>query len=226
MLAAIAREYFRDQLAQWFCLEKTRAEQSRQSLRLEQVRHLARRKHPHKCFVIGRPQECERRDQRASAGPGHYCIDQTRIVADLLFGPAGEHLGKEAVVAVRATVNGLVLVGLAEGALLGVAYVVAGDSHPVLFGFATGLLATVPFGAPLVYVVSRHRRFASAVVFIADHFVPPALIGIATRLPFLWVLLGIFGGLETFGLVGLFLGPAIMAAVLAIWREGASQRDQ
>jgi hypothetical protein len=31
MLAAIAREYFRDQLAQWFCLEKTRAEQSRPS---------------------------------------------------------------------------------------------------------------------------------------------------------------------------------------------------
>src|SRR5262245_39365525 len=36
----------RDQVAQWFCLEKTRAEQSRQSLRLEQVRHLARRKQP------------------------------------------------------------------------------------------------------------------------------------------------------------------------------------
>ena len=78
---------------------------------------------------------------------GSTIIDQTRIVADRLFGPSGEHLGKEAVVAVRATINGLVLVGLAEGALLGVAYVMAGVSHPVLFGFATGLLATVPFGA-------------------------------------------------------------------------------
>jgi predicted PurR-regulated permease PerM len=27
--------------------------------------------------------------------------------------------------------------------------------------------------------------------------------------------------LETFGLIGLFVGPAIMAAVIAIWREGA-----
>jgi uncharacterized membrane protein YvlD (DUF360 family) len=35
--------------------------------------------------------------------------------------------------------------------------------------------------------------FASAVVFIADHFVRPALIGMSTRLPFLWILLGIFG---------------------------------
>jgi predicted PurR-regulated permease PerM len=63
--------------------------------------------------------------------------------------------------------------------------------------------------------------FASIVVFVADHFVRPALIGMSTRLPFLWVLLGIFGGLETFGLLGLFLGPAIIAVVLAIWREGA-----
>src|SRR5262249_9979358 len=63
--------------------------------------------------------------------------------------------------------------------------------------------------------------FASIVVFVADHFVRPALIGASTRLPFLWVLLGIFGGLETFGLIGLFVGPAIMAAVIAIWREGA-----
>lgn len=166
---------------------------------------------------------------------GPTIINQTRIVADRLVGPSGEHLGKEAVVAVRATVNGLVLVGLAEGALLGLAYVITGVPHPVLFGFATGLLATVPFGAPVVYVIAcllliAQSRisvaillflFASAVVFVADHFVRPALIGMSSRLPFLLILLGIFGGLETFGLVGLFLGPAIMAAVLAIWREGA-----
>src|SRR5215470_11794494 len=146
---------------------------------------------------------------------GPTLAKQSRIVADRLFGPSAERLGEEAIVAIRATVNGLVLVGLAEGAVLGTAYVVAGVRHPVLFGFATGVLATVPFGAPLVFV------FASAVVFVADHFIRPGLIGASTRLPFLWVLLGIFGGLETFGLIGLFVGPAIMAAVLAIWREGA-----
>ena len=160
---------------------------------------------------------------------------QSRIIADRLFGPSGEHLGGEAIVAIRATVNGLVLVGLAEGAVLGFAYAVAGVSHPVLFGFATALLATVPFGATAVFVIACFTLimqsritaavllfvFASIVVFVADHFVRPALIGASTRLPFLWVLLGIFGGLETFGLIGLFVGPAIMAAVIAIWREGA-----
>jgi predicted PurR-regulated permease PerM len=32
-------------------------------------------------------------------------------------------------------------------------------------------------------------------------------------------LIGIFGGVETFGLLGLFLGPVIMAALMTIWRE-------
>jgi predicted PurR-regulated permease PerM len=56
-------------------------------------------------------------------------------------------------------------------------------------------------------------------VFVADHFIRPILIGGQARLPFLWVLLGLLGGLETLGIIGLFLGPAIMAALIALWRE-------
>jgi predicted PurR-regulated permease PerM len=59
----------------------------------------------------------------------------------------------------------------------------------------------------------------SVVVFIADHFIRPVLIGGAARLPFVWVLLGLLGGLETLGFIGLFLGPATMAALIALWRE-------
>jgi predicted PurR-regulated permease PerM len=63
------------------------------------------------------------------------------------------------------------------------------------------------------------------VTFVADHFVRPTLIGNATRLPFLWVLLGILGGVETWGLLGLFLGPATMAALMLLWREWTGRRD-
>jgi predicted PurR-regulated permease PerM len=45
------------------------------------------------------------------------------------------------------------------------------------------------------------------------------LIGGATRLPFLWVLIGILGGVETLGLLGLFIGPATMAVLMMLWRE-------
>jgi predicted PurR-regulated permease PerM len=59
----------------------------------------------------------------------------------------------------------------------------------------------------------------AVVMLIGDNFVQPALIGGAVRLPFLWTLFGILGGLETFGLIGLFLGPVLMAALLTIWRQ-------
>jgi predicted PurR-regulated permease PerM len=102
----------------------------------------------------------------------------------------------------------------------------------------------IPFAAPGVFCVvgllllSAGSVTAAAavvalgliVVFVADHFVRPVLIGGATKLPFLWVLLGILGGVETWGLLGLFLGPAIMAALVLIWRDwteggGTVRRD-
>jgi predicted PurR-regulated permease PerM len=165
----------------------------------------------------------------------HGVIEEAQAIADRLFGPPGRRLGKHAVEAVRGTVNGLVLVGLVEGVLLGIAYLATGLPHAGLLGLATAVLATVPFGAPVIFlsgalvlIVQSHATaaivltvFGAVVVFVADHFVRPVLIGNSTRLPFFWVLLSIFGGLETFGLIGLFLGPAIMSILMTMWREGA-----
>ena len=166
---------------------------------------------------------------------GELLVRQVSVVVDRLFGATGTRLGPQVLVAVRATVNGLVLVGFGEGLLLGFAYAICGVPHAVPLGAATGILATVPFGAPIIfglaalYLFSQSHTeeaiallaFGGAVVFVADHFLRPILIGGAARLPFLWVLLGIFGGLETFGLLGLFLGPTILATLLALWREWA-----
>jgi predicted PurR-regulated permease PerM len=128
-----------------------------------------------------------------------------------------------------------VLVGFGEGLILGVVYAMVGLPRAVLLGAVTGVLATVPFGAPVIFCLGALFLFSQGesgaaatvlvsgtlVVFVADHFLRPILIGGAARLPFLWVLLGIFGGLESFGLLGLFLGPTIMAVLLALWRDWA-----
>jgi predicted PurR-regulated permease PerM len=45
------------------------------------------------------------------------------------------------------------------------------------------------------------------------------MIGNATRLPFLAVLFGILGGVETLGLVGLFIGPVVMVLFVTLWYE-------
>jgi predicted PurR-regulated permease PerM len=156
-----------------------------------------------------------------------------RTLCNRLLGEPGEYLATLTVTAVRSTADGLVLVGLGEGAALGVAYALFGTPHPALLGAFTGLLAMIPFGAPIIFTLASALllfdgsvgpaiglfAFGWVVVGIADHAIRPVLIGGAAKLPFLWVLLGIFGGLETFGLVGLFLGPAIMAALVSLWRE-------
>lgn len=61
--------------------------------------------------------------------------------------------------------------------------------------------------------------FGTAVLLISENVVLPALIGGAAQMPFLLVLIGIIGGMQSFALLGLFLGPVIMAALLTIWGE-------
>lgn len=164
---------------------------------------------------------------------GDTVIAQALRASQRLFGAHGERVARQMVASVHGTVDGLVLVGIGEGFLLGIVYAFAGVPHPVLFGALTAVAAMIPFGAPLAFGIAAVLLLAGGAVvpavivvaaglvvtFVADHFVRPALIGGTTRLPFLWVLLGILGGVETFGLLGLFVGPAVMAALILLWRE-------
>jgi predicted PurR-regulated permease PerM len=164
---------------------------------------------------------------------GDALAGQLRGLSDRLIGKRGEQIARHMIAAVHGTVNGLVLVGLAEGVVLGICYFVVGLPYPAMIGAVTGIMAVIPFGAPVVYGLAALYLLTvgdtlgaiivfavgSIVVFVADHFIRPVLIGGSARLPFLWVLLGLLGGLETVGFIGLFLGPAIMAALIALWRE-------
>ena len=171
---------------------------------------------------------------------GAWIADRLLDTADRILGDPGERLASKMVGAVRGTVNGTVLVAVAEGLLIGVGYLVAGVPSPVLFTMLTIAFAMVPFGAwaaftvaSLVLLISGGNLWpalavfgwGAAVMLAGDHFVWPTLVGNAARLPFLVALIGIFGGLQVFGLIGLFLGPVIMAALLTIWREWLVRAD-
>ena len=157
-----------------------------------------------------------------------------------VFGEIGVRYAIHATAAVRATVNGLVLVGLGEGLLLGIGYALTGLSHPAMLGALTGVFAMIPFAAKLIFggcalvllaegnVAAGTSLFVFGVVVIllADNYVRPRLIGSAVKLPFIWTLLGIFGGLENFGLLGLFLGPTLMAVLISIWRDWIADMDK
>jgi predicted PurR-regulated permease PerM len=172
---------------------------------------------------------------RSGAALSHRLL----MLGDRLLGHRAERIALTAIAAVHGTVNGLVLVGLGEGILLGIAYSFADLPHPALAGALTGVLGIIPFGAPVVFGIAALVLlvtkgiapaiaigvFGMVLVFIADHFIRPVLIGGAVRLPFLWVLLGILGGLETLGLLGLFVGPAVMAVLVSLWREWTDEKS-
>jgi predicted PurR-regulated permease PerM len=165
---------------------------------------------------------------------GDNLSDRLLDLTEQWLGQPGERLFEKLVGVVRGVVNGTVVVAILEGALIGAAYVLAGLQHAVLFIILTIAAAMLPLGAwfafttaALFLLLDQGTMFAAAGVFgwgvivmlIGDNFVQPALIGGAARLPFLWTLLGILGGIENFGIVGIFVGPVVAAALLMIGRE-------
>jgi predicted PurR-regulated permease PerM len=164
---------------------------------------------------------------------GAFIAEAVVETADRLLGDRGERLAGKIANAVRSTVNGTVVVAVAPGALIGIAYVVAGVPNPLLFVLLTIAFGMLPFGAwavfslaALVLLAQGGSPLAAVFVFgagaatmVAAGFMWPVLVGRTARLPFLLALIGIFGGLQAFGLIGLFVGPVIMVALLTIWRE-------
>lgn len=163
---------------------------------------------------------------------GHLAAQMLRG-SQRAFGAGGERMLLRVVASVHGVIEGLVLVGLVVGLLMGCAYALVGVPHAALMGALTAVGAMVPFGAPLMFGLAALLLLAKGVVggavlivglgvaltFISDHFVRPLLIGGSTRLPFPFVLFGILGGLEAWGLLGLFLGPALLAVLVMLWRE-------
>jgi predicted PurR-regulated permease PerM len=165
---------------------------------------------------------------------GEWLAARTLETAERMFGDPAERLAQKMVEAVRGSVNGTVVVAILEGMLIGMAYAIAGVPYWALFALLTTAFAMLPLGAwvaftvaALMLLISGGSVMAAALVFgwaaivmlVGDHFIWPTLVGGAARLPFLFALIGIFGGLQTFGLIGLFVGPVIMAALLTVWRE-------
>jgi predicted PurR-regulated permease PerM len=138
-----------------------------------------------------------------------------------------------------AVVWGLVATAVGQGVVAGLGYWWAGLQAPLLLGAITALVALVPFGTPFtwgsigVWLLLKGDVVAGAglllwgvlVVSWVDNLVRPLVISSATRIPFLLVMFGVLGGLAAFGLVGLFIGPVILAVLMAVWREWLGETE-
>lgn len=164
---------------------------------------------------------------------GEELLEQTRKVLLRFLGERTKAYLSAIGDTVRAVLYGLILTALAQGLLAGLGYWVAGVPAPVLLGTITAMLALIPFGTPLVWGTTgiwlllsdqilagiSLLLWGALVVGQIDNLIRPLVVSSATRIPFLLVLIGVLGGIRAFGLVGMFLGPVVIAVLLAAWRE-------
>lgn len=164
---------------------------------------------------------------------GVSVLAQFRGVATRWLGDAARGYIQAVGVTVRAVVFGIVLTALAQGVLAGLGYWVVGIRAPALWGAITALISLIPFMGPVVWLglslsLLAHGETQAAlglflwgalVVSSVDNLIRPLVISGPTRIPFLLVFLGVLGGINAFGLIGLFLGPILLAVSVAIWRE-------
>ena len=167
---------------------------------------------------------------------GEEILAQTQRVVTRLAGDVVQRRLQLVGATVRGVCYGVLLTAGAQGLLAGFGFWVMGIRGAVLLGVLTALLALVPFGPPLVWLpVGVWALFALApwkgitllvwgavVVSGVDNVLRPYLIGGATQAPFLLVFFGVLGGLASFGVIGLFIGPTVLAVLLAVWRDWAA----
>ncbi len=171
---------------------------------------------------------------------GDRLLEQTRMtVCGLLGGRALAYLHAIGLT-LKAVIYGLVLTALGQGLMAAIGFWLVGLEAPVLLGLLTALVALVPFGAPLVWgaaslwviLVGKFWlgiglfAWGLLVMAVVDNFIRPLVISQASRIHFLIVLYGVLGGIELFGLLGLFIGPVILSVLLAIWREWVREVDR
>jgi predicted PurR-regulated permease PerM len=164
---------------------------------------------------------------------GEAFAAQLDTIGERILPHRWERISRVVPATISSTVTGMTLIAIGEGVVLGVAYWITGVPSPVTLGAITGFMALIPGGAPLsftlvsIYLVASGSPFAgvalflwgSIELFIVDKTLRPRLVGGPIKLPFLPTFFGLIGGVKTMGLLGLFIGPVLMAILVSIWRE-------
>ena len=132
---------------------------------------------------------------------------------------------------ISASVYGVLVIAVIQGVLGGLAFWVLGLPSPLLWGVVMIFLSMIPMaGAFIVWVpaaiylvITGHwvsaiilAVWGALVIGSVDNFLRPKLVGERTRLHELLVFFSVLGGLQVFGVIGLVLGPVIVAITIAL----------
>jgi len=142
----------------------------------------------------------------------------------------------------RATLKGIAVIGLVQGALVGAAFAAVEFPSAIFWGTVAGVMSMVPgIGTAIVWlpgvvILFMGGHYGAGVGLLAfcllvvggiDNFLRPRLVGKDTRMHELLILFGTLGGIIMFGVAGIIIGPIIAALVVTVWEiYGAAFRDE
>ena len=140
----------------------------------------------------------------------------------------------------RAVFMGIGVTALVQGMLVGIGFWIAGLPSALVFGVLAALFALVPlvgtvivWGPGALYLASLgdygHAFFltlwGTIAVGMVDNFLRPLLISGRAEVPTLAVFVGVMGGLQAFGFIGLFVGPIVLGLLVALFRFQSDAAD-
>ncbi len=161
---------------------------------------------------------------------GVQLVTRLRETVRRIGGDRAQHLVGVVGSTIQAVVYGMLGTALAQAVVAAIGFAMAGVPMPFLLGLLTFFLSFIPFGPPLVWIgatvwllTQDHIGWA---IFMGiygligisgvDNLIRPLLISRGTNMPFVLTLLGVLGGIWTFGFIGVFLGPTLLAVGYAL----------
>jgi predicted PurR-regulated permease PerM len=167
--------------------------------------------------------------------------DRALAVAKRLAGDRGEHLLREvAGGTIRGVVYGILGTAMAQGLIAWIGFTIAGVPAAVLLGLMTFLVSVIPMGPPLIWIPASIWLFQNGSVgmgifmivwgafgiSLIDNFIRPLIISQGNKMPFVLIFMGVLGGGLAFGLIGIFLGPTLLAVAFRLGDEWLAYRKQ
>jgi predicted PurR-regulated permease PerM len=170
---------------------------------------------------------------------GDSMVAWLRSVMQRVGGDHAQHLLKLAGSTVKGVVYGILGTALAQGILAAVGFWVAGVPGAATLGMATFFLSVVPAGPALLWIPAAlwlyHGGSTGWAIFIvvwgagvvgtADNVIKPMIISKGSDMPFILVMLGVLGGALAFGLLGVFIGPTLLAVSYTLIKHWSADQQ-